>query len=245
MTPDERTDAELVGDTLAGNRSAFAEIVSRYQTLVCSLAYSATGDLARSEDLAQDTFLAIWRQLPELREPEKLRAWICGIIRNRISHSYRGENREPTFRAETLEHAGEAVALEAQPSDQAVSQDETAIMWRALERIPEIYREPLILFHRENQSIERVAAAMDLTEDAVKQRLVRGRKLLQAEVESVVEGALRRTAPGPAFTSSVMQALPVAAAVAKAGTVATKVALGATAVAKGSMGGGLAGLAAR
>ncbi len=236
-----RTDAELVGDTLAGNRAAFAEIVSRYQTLVCSVAYSATGDLPRSEDLAQETFLAVWQQLPGLREPEKLRAWICGIVRNLARQSYRGEKRQPTFRAETLEHAGGAVAPEALPSDEAASQDEMAIMWRALERIPEIYREPLILFHRENQSVERVAAALDLSEDAVKQRLVRGRKLLQAEVESVVEGTLRRTAPGPAFTSSVMEALPAAATLAKAGGLAAKVAIGASAVAKGSLGGGLAG----
>jgi RNA polymerase sigma factor (sigma-70 family) len=216
MASTGRTDAELVGDSLAGNRDAFSEIVGRYQTLICSLAYSSTGDLARSEDLAQDTFLAAWRQLGELREPEKLRAWVCAIARNRIHDSFRKHNREPIFKAETLDCAGEATAIEPQPSDHAVSQDETAIMWRALEQIPEIYREPLILFHRENQSIERVAAALDLSEDNVRQRLVRGRKLLQAEVEAVVEGALKNTAPRRKFTTSVMDALPGAAAVSKA-----------------------------
>ena len=40
-------------------------------------------------------------------------------------------------------------------------------MWRALEQIPEIYREPLILFHRENQSVELVATSLDLSEDTV------------------------------------------------------------------------------
>jgi hypothetical protein len=61
-------------------------------------------------------------------------------------------------------------------------------------------------------------------------------------VEAVVEGALRRTAPGPAFTSSVMEALPAAATIAKAGTMAAKVAIGAGAAAKGSVGGGMFGL---
>jgi len=238
MAPGGRTDAELVKETLAGNRDAFAEIVSRYQTLVCSLGYSATGDVGRSEDLAQDTFLAVWRQMADLHEPEKLRAWICGIARHRIQDSFRSGHREPSFRAETLDRAGEAPAPEVQPSEQAVRNDETAIMWRALEQIPEIYREPLILFHRENQSVARVAAALDLTEDTVKQRLVRGRKLLQAEVENVVEGALRRTAPSRAFTTSVMEALPAATAGAKGGTLAAKTAAGATAIAKGSIGGG-------
>ena len=231
MAQTGRSDAELVGDVLAGNRDAFAEIVSRYQTLVCSLAYSATGDLTRSEDLAQDTFLAAWRQLPELREPEKLRAWICGIVRNRAHDSLRSQSREPVHNAGSLDQSAELAAPEAQPSEQAVRQDETAIMWRALEQIPEAYREPLILFHRENQSIERVAESLDLSEDTVKQRLVRGRQMLRTEVEKVVEGALERTAPGRAFTSGVMGALPA--------TMATKVAAGGFAAAKGAAGGGL------
>ncbi len=212
MNPTSRTDAQLVGDTLAGGRDAFAEIVSRYQTLVCSLAYSATGDLTRSEDLAQDTFLAVWRQLSGLREPQKLRAWICGIARNRIQDSIRNQYREPTHNAEALEKVAGAAATEGVPSDHAMSKDEAAIVWHALEQIPESYREPLILFHRENRSVEQVAALLELSEDAVKQRLVRGRKLLQAEVESLVEETLRRTTPTPVFTANVMAALPIAGA---------------------------------
>ena len=45
-------DARLVTQCLAGDRDAFERIVSRYQSLVCSLAYSATGSLGQSEDLA-------------------------------------------------------------------------------------------------------------------------------------------------------------------------------------------------
>ena len=52
------SDADLVAESLAGDRDAFGQIVARYQSLICSLAYSATGSLPRSEDLAQETFLA-------------------------------------------------------------------------------------------------------------------------------------------------------------------------------------------
>jgi DNA-directed RNA polymerase specialized sigma24 family protein len=75
-------DADLVNESLAGNHEAFGQIVARYQSLVCSLAYSATGSLSRSEDLAQETFVTAWRQLRDLREPEKLRSWLCRIARN-------------------------------------------------------------------------------------------------------------------------------------------------------------------
>jgi RNA polymerase sigma factor (sigma-70 family) len=207
----EQDDAELVAESLEGSRDAFRRIVERYQTLICSLSYSATGNVSRSEDMAQETFIAAWKQLGALREPAKLRAWLCGIARHRIQKCLLRDGREPALNAAPLEDAHDSPAIEALPSEQAISREEEAILWRSLEKIPELYREPLILYYREHQSIEHVAVALDLTEDAVKQRLVRGRKLLQDEVQTFVEGALRRTAPGQAFSGAVLAMLPLAA----------------------------------
>jgi RNA polymerase sigma factor (sigma-70 family) len=228
MTAAEYSDAELVSRTLAGDRDAFNRIVSRYQILVCSLAYSRIGHLGQSEDVAQETFITAWKNLRFLREPEKLRAWLCGIVRNRIQKSLEREGREPAHDAAPLEAMHDAASQEALPSEQAISREEEAILWRSLERIPELYREPLILFYREHQSIEAVAAELELSEDAVKQQLSRGRKLLQEEVHAFVESTLRRTAPGQAFSGAVLAALPAgpaataAAGMAGKGTAAAK-----------------------
>src|SRR5262249_18330104 len=155
----------------AGDREAFSRIVSRYQTLICSLAYSRIGNLGQSEDIAQETFITASKHLRLLREPAKLRSWLCGIVRNRIHKNLRREGREPAHDAESLELVHDSPASDALPSDQVVRREEEAILWRSLERIPEIYREPLILFYREHQSVEAVAAELELSEDAVKQRL--------------------------------------------------------------------------
>lgn len=230
-------DAELVNESIAGNRDAFGLIVSRYQSLVCSLAYSATGSLTQSEDLAQETFVTAWKQLGHLREREKLRSWLCGIARNLINNTLRRQGREPSHAAESLEEVHEAPSPEPLPAEQTISREEEAILWRSLERIPEMYREPLVLFYREHQSIERVAQNLELTEDAVKQRLSRGRKLLQEQVLAFVEGALGRTNPGRAFTLGVLAALPVLTISAKAATLGAAAAKGgATAKAAGAMG---------
>jgi len=106
-------DGDLVATSMAGDREAFGRIVERYQRLLCSLAYSATGSVSESEDLAQEGFV-------------------------------------------------------------------------------------------------------DLTEDAVKQRLSRGRKILQKRVTSFVEGALSRSTPGRLFTVGVLAALPAMTPPAKA-----------------------------
>ncbi len=227
LAPASLDDAALVTATLAGDRHAFGQIVARYQALICSVAYNATGSVRQSEDLAQETFIAAWRDLAQLREAAKLRGWLCTIARHQISRAFSRSVREPAHAAEPLDAAHELAASEPLPSEQAVSREEQAILWRSLERIPETYREPLILFYRENHSVERVAAALELSEDAVKQRLSRGRKLLQDQVAAFVEGALQRTAPGAAFTTSVLGALPAftipaaAAAVAKGAVVKT------------------------
>ena len=214
-------DAELVVGTLAGDRDAFSQIVSRYQSLICSLTYSATGNLGQSEDLAQETFISAWKHLGQLRERDRLRSWLCGIARNRINNFLRREGREPLHRAGELDEISETYSPEPLPVDYTISNEEQAILWRSLERIPEIYREPLVLFYREHQSIEAVAEKLDLTEDNVKQRLSRGRKLLHEEVLAFVEGALARTNPGQAFTLGVLAALPITLATsAKAATIA-------------------------
>jgi RNA polymerase sigma factor (sigma-70 family) len=229
-------DAELVSASLSGNRDAFGQIVARYQSLVCSLAFSATGNLSQSEDLAQETFVTAWKQLAGLREPEKLRAWLCGIARNLINHSLHKQGREPSHQAKTLEEISESHSPNPLPTEQAISNEELAILWRSLERIPEIYREPLVLFYREQQSVERVAEALELSEDAVHQRLSRGRRLLQEQFLAFVEGALKQTTPGKTFTLAVLASLPGLAISAKAATVGAAAKSSATAKAAGAMG---------
>src|SRR5512138_908060 len=103
----ELSDADLVAESLGGNREAFGRIVERYQTLIVSLAYCATGSVGRSEDLAQETFVSAWKQLADLREPVKLRPWLCSIARFRISKELRRQGREPDHAAESLQAVDE------------------------------------------------------------------------------------------------------------------------------------------
>lgn len=209
-------DVDLVARSVRGERPAFAQIVARYQSLVCAVAYSATGSVTQSEDVAQETFLTAWRSLGELREPARLRAWLCGIARNLASNQRRRAGHEPAHDALPIDAIAHAPEPGLAVDEAAIRDEEQAILWRSIERIPAAYREPLVLFYREHQSIEHVARALDLSEDVVRQRLSRGRKLLQAEVVSFVEGALQRTGPGKAFTAAVVAALPAMAVSGKA-----------------------------
>jgi RNA polymerase sigma factor (sigma-70 family) len=237
------TDQQLVALHLAGESAAFRQIVERYQAMVCALAYSACGDLAVSEDVAQDVFVAAWKQLPGLREPEKLRGWLGGITRNLAHNSLRRAQRTPTARAAEL--SPEVPAETASPSEQAVSADEASLMWRTLEGIPENYREPMVLFYREHQSVPAVAAALEISEENARQRLARGRAMLTERMTKLVAETLERSAPTPVFSWGVLLALPgamaptvVETALGTGGAAKTAVSIGgaaATAAAKGTL----------
>jgi len=239
------SDLELMEACLAGNREAFGRIVERYQSLICAIAYSATGDLGASEDLAQETFVTAWRRLGELRDRTKLRAWLCGIARNLTNNWIRQRSRDVVARAEPLEGAPETTETAPTPREHAISREKEAILWSALEQIPETCREPLVLYYREQQSVQRVAEALGISEDAVKQRLSRGRKMLKEQVAAFVEETLGRTGPKKAFTVAVLAAIPAAAPKAAAAGIAATAAKGAgllTGGVLGTVGGFLGGI---
>lgn len=201
-------DEQLWSLACAGDRDAFSKIVERYQTLLCSIAYSMCGALGTSEDMAQEAFITAWCRLKELREPSKLRPWLCGIVRNIAANALRREFRRGGP-PESLDVVTEAAGPGDDPAGQAATTEEQALLWKTLSQLPQNYREPLVLFYREEQSITEVARQLELTEDAVKQRLSRGRAMLREEVAALVESTLTRSKPGTAFTAGVLVALPL------------------------------------
>jgi RNA polymerase sigma factor (sigma-70 family) len=215
------SDAELVTACLGGDREVFGRIVNRYQRLLCSLAYSSLGNLAASEDVAQETFIAAWTQLAKLRDPDKLRPWLCGILRHQVSRRLRKDRREPSREAIDVDEREELASGDESVPTRVMAQEEQDLLWHTLSQLPARYREPLVLYYREHRSIEHVAAELELTEANVKQRLSRGRKMLKEQALNFVEGALTRSAPGPLFTAGVMVALPVFSPPAKAAGLAT------------------------
>lgn len=212
----DNTDSSLVMHSLGGNQDAFCQIVTRYQNLLCSLAYSSIGDIKYSEDIAQETFVEAWKKLDTLHDPEKLKAWLCGILRFKISRYRRKEAKQPIQGADELEQH-EHIESENTALEQAtMQQQQNSLLWKVLDEIEPSYREPLILFYREQQSIEKVAQELDLTSDTVKQRLSRGRKLLKSAMSALVEEGLANSKPGALFTAVVMSTISSISPPAKA-----------------------------
>jgi RNA polymerase sigma factor (sigma-70 family) len=197
------SDSDLVRAARAGDKQAFVEIVARYQATVCGIALGILADFAASEDAGQEAFLTAWRKLDDLREPERLRGWLSQIARNAALGQLRRKQPAPVSLENALAVADECPG----PDETAATDEETALVRAALSQLPEQYRLILILYYREGQSVRAVAQALELSEDAVKQRLARGREILRERMSGVIERVLGRTAPGPVFTMTVAVAI--------------------------------------
>jgi RNA polymerase sigma factor (sigma-70 family) len=214
------SENELLQASLAGSKEAFGTIVQRYQSLVCAITYTATGDMGKSEELAQETFIRAWKSLRQLKDLSRFRNWLCTIARNLVSKSTQKGRADVIGSALPIGKAGALAATAPGPSDAAISKEQQAVVWRALQNIHPKYREPMVLFYREQQSVSQVAAGLELSEQVVRQRLSRGRKLLKAEAALVVGDVLGRTGPGKVFTVAVVAALPAVSVEAAAAAVA-------------------------
>jgi RNA polymerase sigma factor (sigma-70 family) len=199
-----KSDGELLEASRRGEHQAFGQLVARYQDLVCAVSFSSTGDHVLSEDVAQDTFIAAWRQLAGLREPGRLRPWLCGIARNLARKARKARRRDE------LVDDGEPIA-EGNPFDDAARGQIERLVRDALDRVPATYREVLVLYYRENQSIRDVATTLGITESAVEQRLSRGRRYLADGVTSLVERSLRGERPRRDLVAAVLAAIAVTA----------------------------------
>ncbi len=226
LLPKASDDAQLVELSLRGDTQAFGSIVERHQSLVCGLAYSACGNVHMSEDLAQETFITAWQQLRNLREKGNLRGWLCGIARHVINNFLRRQQRTPTAMAAELDEVSHPASDEPSPDECAINEQEYAMLWRALQTLPLNYREPMVLYYRQQESVGAVAESLGLSEDAVKQRLARGRAMLAEQVERMLGNTLRQTMPTAAFTCCVLAALPLVTTTASAATAGVTLAKG-------------------
>ncbi len=206
------SDTELLRASQAGDPEAFGRLVERYQRVVCAVAYSATGDPALSEDLAQDAFVTAWRRLPELRDPARFSAWMCGIVRNLARSSRRHQRRHAPAATDPVERLDNLPAAGPSALDELIRQQRLSVVWKALGEIPSTYREPLVLFYGENQSLKQVAKHLDLTEQTVKQRLCRGRKRLARDVRELVETSLAGVSTRKNLSAAVVALIALSSA---------------------------------
>ena len=197
-------EIDLLRACINGKTTAFEEVVQKYQSFICAITFSATCDVEKSEELAQETFIKAWKNLSQLKDMTKFRAWLCSIARSIIRNYFRRDRYDIVSHAKSIEKMEDIPSEDFSPVETIIDKERQAVIRQALEQIPEKYREPLVLFYRQDRSIKQVAEQLKLSAVAAETRISRGRKMLKGQVAAMVETTISRMGPSKTFTAAVI-----------------------------------------
>jgi RNA polymerase sigma-70 factor (ECF subfamily) len=173
-----------VDRVLAGDASAFASIVRRWQGPIVNLAYRFCRDRSRAEDMAQDAFLRAFRALPRWRRESAFSTWLFALAINLFRSEIR---RCPPLRAPRRNELEvvDPITLE----DIAASEESTHRLHRAVQSLPPKYRDVLILFYFHDMDVCQTARSLQIPEGTVKARLSRARDILRHRLTRSLESS--------------------------------------------------------
>lgn len=178
---DAPTDADLMVGVREGNEEAFRLIMSRHKDALVSYLARMVACRDRAEDLAQETFVRLYRHAARYRERGYLRAYLFRIATNLVRSE---ERRRARWRALTPRLMASEAPPEPSPRARLMSGEATGEVTRALHALPAPYRAPLVLRELEGWSYAEIAAALRCREGTVKSRIHRAKKELRALLES-------------------------------------------------------------
>ncbi|WP_309234276.1 RNA polymerase sigma factor [Streptomyces lunaelactis] len=168
---DERNEL-LVVRCQVGEREAFTELVNLWHTPLWRYLRGVVGSAHVASDLAQETWVAVVRGLPRLRQPDRFTSWLFTIGRRSVANHLRDSY---SVRDTTAREAEVATEDDNAPSGVLDSMEIQA----GLSGLPPQEREVLILFHLEDLPLATCAAVLDVPPGTIKSRLHRARHMLR------------------------------------------------------------------
>src|SRR2546426_9546618 len=190
------TDHALLEGTLAGGHDAFAELVGRYRNQITSYIYRMTNDYDGAVDLAQETFLRVYRAAGRYQTTHAFSTYIYRIATNLAISELRKRKRRRLVSLTGLlssddgQEARDFDAPDARPLQDVslVDSEKRAFVKRAISTLPEKYRAPLVLRDVEGKSYDEIALILSTSEGTVKSRINRARNFLRDKMRNYVQG---------------------------------------------------------
>jgi RNA polymerase sigma-70 factor (ECF subfamily) len=193
--PNPEFESDCIRRILAGERQLFHELIRPCERPIFFLLMSILRNEAEAEDAAQEAAVKIYRNLHLFRGESQFRTWTLSIARNEGLSRLRkaGARREDSLDAMTEEQGGDftpaiLTSWREVPAEALEQKELGAILRQAIDGLPEIYRNVVLLRDIEEMDVKETAAALGIAEGAVKVRLHRARALLQRTLAPRLKG---------------------------------------------------------
>src|SRR5687768_4552090 len=181
-------DSEFVDRLRNGDADAFDTLITRYSGDIYSLLYRMTQDAEEAGDLTQETFLSALKSIRSFRGEAELKTWLFRIALNHSRNRFRWWKRRKRNETVSLDKPlgegtatiSDTIADDGETPEQAVLRMELRRrLVGAVNALPEIFRETIVLCDIEGLGYAEIAVALGINIGTVKSRLARGREQLR------------------------------------------------------------------
>jgi len=177
------TDIELIQRTLKGDQQAYALLIKSHQRYVFTLALRFTKSREDAEEVAQDSFIKVYRSLSSFKQESKFSTWLYTIVYTTAMTRLRKRSNNTV--ALDDENSAIQIANSASTWDANMAEDRSRSFYlnQAIEQLPADDATVLTLFYHAEQSLEEIALIMGIEANGVKVKLFRARKRLKEMLE--------------------------------------------------------------
>ncbi len=197
---EKEAEVELARELLGGNLAAFDRFVESFRSRLFQYSLLVCGHREDAEEVAQDTLLKVFENFDQLREPERVRAWVFRIARNACLMKRRKSVFAPAYELsldELMPVPGQGdgerkleIADWSNLPDAGVLRTELKeVLKDAIRALPEIYRTVLLLRDVEELTTEEAAKILEVSGDVVKTRLHRARLAVRQKLDGYLRAA--------------------------------------------------------
>ncbi len=193
--PNPEFEADCIRRILAGEKQLFHDLIRPCERSIYFLLFTLLRNEAEAEDAAQETTIKVYRNLHLFRGESQFRTWVLSIARNeglgriRKAASRREDSLEELTEGQSGDFTPAVLTSWSEIPAAALERKELgAILRKAIEGLPEIYRNVVMLRDIEEMDVRETAVALGISEGAVKVRLHRARALLQRDLAPRLKG---------------------------------------------------------
>ena len=167
----ETPDAQLVSESILENTGSFETLVERYTQPIYNFAYRLTGNVQTAEDITQETFVKVWKNLAKYDSKQSFRAWIFTIARNSTTDYLRKKKAIPFSNLSNNDETPfeENISdTEILPSETVLKLEDTARLQKLLDRLPQDYQTVLLLYYQEDMTFDEIGKVLKKPLNTVK-----------------------------------------------------------------------------
>ncbi len=170
----------LIDEILSGNKAAFRKLIEQNQRLVSHIIFRMVSDRQDREDLCQEVFIRVYRNLSNFRREAKLSTWIARIAYN-MGLSFVEKKNIPLVDEAVLDYEDTEADIPRVSSPDVHTERKviSELVRNEIDKLPVYYKTALTLYHLDGMSYNEITDIMKVPEGTIKSYIFRGRKLLK------------------------------------------------------------------